>query len=62
MAANPQLQGVMLAGHGIICWGDTARTCYDNTISLIADAARYLNAQLGNQPAFGGQRTAPLAL
>lgn len=61
VAANPGLRGVMLAGHGIICWGDTARTCYDNTISLIADAARYLNAQLGNQPAFGGQRTAPLA-
>ena len=61
VAANPGLRGVMLAGHGIICWGDSARTCYDNTIALIADAARYLNERLGNRPAFGGQGVAPLA-
>lgn len=60
VAANPGLRGVMLAGHGIICWGDSARSCYDNTVSLIADAARYLNAQLAGQAAFGGQVVAPL--
>ncbi|MBK6509372.1 MAG: bifunctional aldolase/short-chain dehydrogenase [Haliea sp.] len=43
LASQPNLRGVMLAGHGVICWGDTAQACYDNTISLIADAARYLN-------------------
>jgi rhamnulose-1-phosphate aldolase/alcohol dehydrogenase len=61
VAANPGLRGVMLAGHGIICWGDTARDCYDNTIALIADAARYLNERLANGPAFGGELVAPLA-
>ena len=35
VAANPGLKGVMLAGHGIICWAETARDCYDNTIALI---------------------------
>ncbi|UKK85607.1 bifunctional rhamnulose-1-phosphate aldolase/short-chain dehydrogenase [Sphingopyxis sp. BSN-002] len=55
VAANPGLRGVMLAGHGIICWGDSARACYDNTIALIADAARYLNARLADAPAFGGE-------
>ena len=44
----------MLAGHGIICWADSAKACYDHTVSLIADAARYLNAKLGEAPAFGG--------
>ena len=57
--ANPGLRGVMLAGHGIICWGDSARGCYDNTIALIADAAHYLNAKLAGAPAFGGQIVAP---
>ena len=57
--AHPGLRGVMLAGHGIICWGDDARSCYDNTIALIADAARYLNARLAHTPAFGGQKLTP---
>jgi rhamnulose-1-phosphate aldolase/alcohol dehydrogenase len=50
----------MLAGHGIICWGDSSRACYDNTIELIAAAARYLNQRLARGPAFGGQRVTPL--
>ena len=54
VAANPHLGGVMLAGHGIICWANSAKECYDHTVSLIADAARYLNEKLGEQPAFGG--------
>jgi rhamnose utilization protein RhaD (predicted bifunctional aldolase and dehydrogenase) len=37
VAANPQVEGVMLAGHGIICWADTAEACYEHTIGLIAE-------------------------
>ena len=59
VAANPGIEGVMLAGHGIICWADSARACYEHTVQLIADAADYLNARLADQPAFGGQRVAP---
>ena len=59
--ANPQVQGVMLAGHGIICWADSAKACYDHTVSLIADAARYLNDKLGERPAFGGMVVPPNA-
>ena len=55
VAAHPGLRGVMLAGHGIICWGDSAKACYDNSIALIADAARCLNDRLANGPAFGGE-------
>jgi rhamnulose-1-phosphate aldolase/alcohol dehydrogenase len=57
--ANPQVQGVMLAGHGIICWADSAKAAYEHTISLIADAARYLNTAQGSKPAFGGEVIAP---
>lgn len=59
VTANPGLRGVMLAGHGIICWGDSAKACYDNTIALITDAANYLNAKLADGPAFGGELVAP---
>jgi rhamnulose-1-phosphate aldolase/alcohol dehydrogenase len=61
VARNPGLRGIMLAGHGIICWGDDSKACYENTIALIADAARYLNARLAGMPAFGGQAVAPLS-
>ena len=56
VAANPNLRGVVLAGHGIICWGESAASCYENTIDLIARAAAYLNGALADRPAFGGQR------
>ncbi len=55
VTANPELRAVMLAGHGIICWGDTSRSCYENTLGLITDAVRYLNERLSKGPAFGGQ-------
>lgn len=52
--AHPGLRGVTLAGHGLICWGETSRACYVNTIGLIADAAKFLNERLASGPAFGG--------
>jgi rhamnulose-1-phosphate aldolase/alcohol dehydrogenase len=60
-AANPDCTGAMLAGHGIICWADTAKACYDHTIQLIADAAAYLNTHLAKGPAFGGPVATTLA-
>lgn len=60
VAKNPDLRGVMLAGHGIICWGDSSRDCYENTINLIADAACFLNKRLATGAAFGGQVLPPL--
>jgi len=60
VSAHPHLRGVMLAGHGIICWGDNAEACYLNTIGLIADAANYLNLRMAGKPAFGGPKIAAL--
>jgi rhamnulose-1-phosphate aldolase/alcohol dehydrogenase len=54
--ANPKAKGAMLAGHGIICWADTAQDCYEQTIKLIAQAADYLNSKLAVGPAFGGEK------
>ena len=60
VARNSSLRGVMLAGHGVICWGDSAKACYDNTIDLIATAAAHLNRRLAKGPAFGGVKVPPL--
>jgi rhamnulose-1-phosphate aldolase/alcohol dehydrogenase len=56
VAANPHLKGVVLAGHGIICWEENAKACYEHTLELIADAANYLNAKMAGKPAFGGEK------
>lgn len=61
VAKHSGLRGVMLAGHGIICWADSSKTCYENTVDLIAKAATYLNERLSKRAAFGGQKTAPLS-
>ncbi|AXB80339.1 bifunctional rhamnulose-1-phosphate aldolase/short-chain dehydrogenase [Novosphingobium sp. P6W] len=61
VAANPYLEGVMLAGHGIICWADSAKECYEHTVGLIADAANHLNSKLAGKPAFGGASKSALS-
>ncbi|HEY0411702.1 MAG TPA: bifunctional rhamnulose-1-phosphate aldolase/short-chain dehydrogenase [Allosphingosinicella sp.] len=54
IATHPKQRGVILAGHGLICWGDDSRRCYENTIELIALAAAYLNRKMAGTSAFGG--------
>jgi len=58
---RPTLRGVILAGHGLICWGDSSQSCYANSIDLIARAAAYLNDLLADKPAFGGQLRVPVS-
>ncbi|MBS0612277.1 MAG: bifunctional rhamnulose-1-phosphate aldolase/short-chain dehydrogenase [Proteobacteria bacterium] len=56
---HPGLRGLVLGGHGLICWANDARSCYDNTIGLITDAVRHLNGQLAGKPVFGGPAMTP---
>ncbi|MEI9885850.1 MAG: bifunctional rhamnulose-1-phosphate aldolase/short-chain dehydrogenase [Rhizomicrobium sp.] len=60
-ARRPGLRGIVLQNHGLICWGGDSKSCYLNTIDLIARAARYLNEKSAGKPAFGGELVAPLA-
>ncbi len=53
--ARPGLRGVIMAGHGLIAWGDTAEACYANTLDLIGRAAAWLNERLAQSAAFGGE-------
>ena len=56
--ANPKIRGVVLAGHGLITWGDTSKACYRNTIETIRRAEGWLAERIGTTPAFGGARVA----
>ena len=58
--AQPNLKGIILEGHGLFTWGDSAKSCYETTLSIIQRAEDWLAANV-QQPAFGGQKTAPLA-
>jgi rhamnulose-1-phosphate aldolase/alcohol dehydrogenase len=51
--ANPKLVGVVLGGHGLFTWADTAKACYELTLRIINKAAVWL-AENGKSPAFGG--------
>jgi rhamnulose-1-phosphate aldolase/alcohol dehydrogenase len=56
--ANPKIRGVILAGHGLVTWGDTSKVCYRNTIATIRRAEGWLAERIGTTPAFGGERIA----
>ena len=58
---EPNLRGVVLANHGLVTWGESARACYENTIATIAKAADFLNARLARKAAFGGRAVAHLS-
>ncbi len=51
--ANPRLKGVVLGGHGLFTWGETARSCYETTLAMINKASAWLAAN-ARGAAFGG--------
>src|SRR5208282_529017 len=56
--ADPHIRGVLLAGHGLVTWGDTSKACYRNTIDTIRRAEAWLAARIRDVPAYGGERIA----
>ncbi|MFI1505317.1 bifunctional aldolase/short-chain dehydrogenase [Streptomyces sp. NPDC020597] len=51
-AANPQAIGVILGGHGITAWGDSAEECERNSLHIIRTAEAFL-AEKGRTEPFG---------
>ncbi len=51
---NPKLTGVVLGGHGLFTWGESAKACYETTINIINRAAAWLAAN-GKGETFGGE-------
>ncbi|MFZ0679486.1 bifunctional rhamnulose-1-phosphate aldolase/short-chain dehydrogenase [Candidatus Binatus sp.] len=58
VGANPKIRGIVLAGHGLITWGDTSKACYRNTINTIRRAEGWLAERIGTAPPFGGVHVA----
>ncbi len=50
---QPGIKGIVLEGHGLFTWGDSAKSCYRNTLAVIQRAADWL-AENNSKPAFGG--------
>ncbi len=61
-AAHPGLRGIVLGGHGLFSWGDTARSCYLNTVDLIERAQSWLARERAARklPVFSGARVGSL--
>jgi rhamnulose-1-phosphate aldolase/alcohol dehydrogenase len=57
--SQPQLKGIILEGHGLFTWGDTAKSCYETTLAIIKRAEEWLAANV-KQPVFGGAAIKPL--
>jgi rhamnulose-1-phosphate aldolase/alcohol dehydrogenase len=52
--ANPDLRLVVLAKHGLVVWGDTAREAYEQTVAVCNQAAELVNGRSERTQRFGG--------
>ncbi|HEY4725159.1 MAG TPA: bifunctional rhamnulose-1-phosphate aldolase/short-chain dehydrogenase, partial [Actinomycetota bacterium] len=59
---NPDLEGVVLGGHGLTCWGSSSDECERRAFQLIREAAEFI-ARTGRPDPLGAVRAdrAPLA-
>jgi rhamnulose-1-phosphate aldolase/alcohol dehydrogenase len=57
--AHPGVEGVVLAKHGLVTWGDTSKACYERTLDIIGKAEAFLQAHTPEAP-FGPMLTPPL--
>ena len=59
--ADPSLELVVLAKHGLVAWGETAEAAYRRTIAVINEAVDFVNTRTAGRPRFGGPAGAPPA-
>ncbi|MFL5259338.1 MAG: class II aldolase/adducin family protein, partial [Hyphomicrobiales bacterium] len=57
--ADPQYAGVVLGGHGLFTWAESAKECYLTTLRIINKAADWLAARQ-KRPPLGGERVPAL--
>ncbi len=54
VGADPGLRLVILAKHGLVVWGDTAREAYERTLEVCNQAVDFVNARTAGARRFGG--------
>ncbi len=57
---DPSIQGVLMGGHGFICWHDDWQACYALTLDLINQAQTFLDTRGRSEP-FGKAVRTPRA-
>ncbi len=50
LAANPELKGVVMGGHGLTTWAETSEACKRISQELIERAARFIEEEGDDQP------------
>ncbi|MTV41442.1 bifunctional rhamnulose-1-phosphate aldolase/short-chain dehydrogenase [Duganella radicis] len=58
---HPGIRGLVMAGHGVFTWGDSAKSCYQNTVQVIEIANAWLAKKSAGKAAFGGEKVSSLA-
>ncbi len=53
---NPAVKGLVMGQHGLINWADDDRECYELSLRLIEQAARYIEAHDRGEATFGGPK------
>lgn len=56
VANKKGLRGLVLAGHGMFAWGETAQECYEASLDMVARAANFLNDARGERRIFGSAK------
>ena len=49
-AANPELRGVVMGGHGLTTWGESSADCESTTLEMIERATRFLDDRGDREP------------
>ena len=57
---HPEAKGILMGGHGLINWADDDKECYQLTLRLIDQAAKYLAQFDEGQAVFGGAKVEPM--
>lgn len=53
VAARPDLEGIVLAGHGLFTWGNSSLACYENSLATVRQAVEFLNDAQRDRRVFG---------
>ncbi len=57
VAQRPEVEGIILAGHGVINWGESSAECYATSLQIINRAAEFLADRAAtNKTVFGAVR------
>lgn len=61
LRANPLAELVVMGKHGLVTWGETSKSCYDNTIRVIQEAEDFIASRGEGRTVFAGAAVPPVS-